>query len=51
MWIYIGPGWIPGVPARDLTDAEMKYHGVEDSGIYIKAAPKGAAPDEEVSKA
>jgi len=37
---YIGKGdWIPGVPARDLTDAEVKQFGevyVLASKLYIK---------------
>jgi hypothetical protein len=26
---YIGPGWSPGIPARDLTRSEAEEHGVE----------------------
>ena len=37
MWKYIGPGWLPGVPARDLTDDEMKQYKVEASGLYERA--------------
>jgi len=37
MWIYKGKGWLPGVPARDLTDAEMKQYQVEESGLYERA--------------
>ena len=37
---YIGKGdWIPGVPARDLTDAEVKQFGevyVLASKLYVK---------------
>ena len=47
MWKYIGGGsWLPGVPARDLTNAEAKAHGVEDSGLYEKAVESpGPEPD------
>jgi len=37
MWIYKGKGWLPGVPARDLTDAEMTGYQVEGSGLYERA--------------
>ncbi len=26
---YIGQGFLPGVPARDLSDAEVEQHGGE----------------------
>lgn len=45
---YIGTDkstdWLPGVPARDLTDAEEKeYPQAAESPLYekTKAAPKG----------
>ena len=35
---YIGTGFLPGVPARDLSDAEVEQHGGEEtliaSGLY-----------------
>ena len=34
MWKYTGKGFVPGVPARDLTDEEMKTYRVEESGLY-----------------
>ena len=39
--IYIGNGeFLPGVPARDLTEAEVKQYGGEkallESGLYTK---------------
>jgi hypothetical protein len=37
MWIYKGKSWLPGVPARDLTDAEMKEYGAEASDLYERA--------------
>jgi len=36
-------GWIDGVPARDLTDEEVKKYGLKrllDSGLYIKVIEK-----------
>lgn len=36
MWKYLGKGeFLPGVPARDLTDEEAKEHPeVKDSPLY-----------------
>lgn len=34
---YIGHGWLPGVPARDLSPEEAEIHGMETllgSGLY-----------------
>jgi hypothetical protein len=46
MWIYKGKSWLPGVPARDLTDAEMKEYQVESSGLYERApAPRKPSKD------
>ena len=46
MLIYTGGGFLPGVPARDLTDEEVKEHGGEQkliaSGLYEK--PKAEKP-------
>lgn len=36
MYLYKGPDFVPGVPARDLTNAEAKDYGVEDSPVYVK---------------
>ena len=50
MWVYIGDGaFIPGVPARDLTDEEMPGYGedVERSGLYRKTRKKPADPSAE----
>jgi len=36
-------GWIDGVPARDLSDDEVKKYGMKrllDSGLYIKVIEK-----------
>ena len=36
---YVGNGWIHGVPARDLSDEEVKRYGKKrllDSGLYIE---------------
>ena len=44
MWKYIiGKGWVPGVPARDLTDAEAKQYRVEDSGVYERVPDRPKA--------
>lgn len=44
MYEYIGKGkFIPGVPARDLTDAQAKEHDVTDNPLYRKRADKPAA--------
>lgn len=40
---YIGGSFLPGVPARDLTDEEAERYGVArliDSGLYILAEDK-----------
>lgn len=35
---YVGAGFLPGVPARDLTEAEVREHGglreLKASGLY-----------------
>lgn len=34
---YVGDGYLPGVPARDLSDEEVKRHGEKrllSSGLY-----------------
>lgn len=42
---YIGDGsWLPGVPARDLTEDEIKQFGASTealikSGLYVKDQP------------
>jgi hypothetical protein len=37
---YIGNGFIPGIPARDLSDDEVKKHGgvklLLSTGLYAK---------------
>lgn len=50
---YVGDGsWLPGVPARDLTDEEVKEFGEEQllaTGLYGKVnqapAPKTKAQE------
>ena len=40
---YIGGGFLQGVPARDLTEEEVKQYGKSrllQSGLYIEDAPK-----------
>lgn len=40
MLIYNGKGFIPGIPARDLDDAEVEKYGGEklllETGLYAK---------------
>ena len=55
MLIYKGNGFLPGIPARDLTDEEVKEHGGEKkllaTGLYEKEAPKKAhKPKKETGK-
>jgi hypothetical protein len=41
--IYLGGGWLPGVPSRNLTKDEAELYGVQvllDSGLYKLATPK-----------
>jgi hypothetical protein len=42
--IYTGGGWLPGVPARDLTADEAKQHGgieyLISTGLYKAAEVK-----------
>ena len=37
--IFIGKGWLPNIPARDLTEEEVKQYGGEKfllkSGLYV----------------
>ena len=41
---FIGNGFIPGIPARDLTDEEVKKYGGEklliSKGLWEKPKPK-----------
>lgn len=45
---YIGPGFVPGVPARNLSKADVDMLGIKEdelvqSGMYRKAGkPKGS---------
>jgi hypothetical protein len=43
---YIGRGVIPGIPAKDLSDDDVKKHGGKEAliktGLY--AEPKPASP-------
>lgn len=44
---YTGSSFLFGVPARDLTEAEAKSHGIKrllESGLYEKA-DKAAKPE------
>ncbi len=42
---YAGGGFLPGVPARDLTDEEVRAHGESfliASGFYLRVEHKAA---------
>jgi hypothetical protein len=45
--IYVGDGFLPGIPARDLTDEEVEAHGGAASliatGLYQAEDSKPAA--------
>jgi hypothetical protein len=50
MWKYIGNGFLPPLPARDLTDQEAKGYGLEKvkkSNLYkhVNPATKGRGKD------
>ena len=46
-WKYVGDGeFIPGVPARDLSDEEASEHGVEDSPLYERVTEKRRAKED-----
>lgn len=45
MLIYKGGGYLVGVPARNLTDEEVKEYGKDrllKSGLYVEDAPKAS---------
>jgi hypothetical protein len=52
---YIGDGFIPGVPARDLTDEEVEKCGGEEfllsTGLYKKSKSKPQSKKEKAEKA
>lgn len=57
MLVYIGNGFLPGVPARDLTAEEVEKYGGEsyllDTGLYTKpgkAQTKSAKPKQQDEK-
>ena len=47
---YIGGGaWLPGIPARDLTDEEVKqFPAAKDSPIYEQGSKSKPLPQGEV---
>ena len=53
--IYVGDGFLPGVPARDLTAEEVEAHGgaafLIATGLYqaeeSKPAPAGKSADKD----
>jgi hypothetical protein len=50
---YIGKRWLPGVPARDLTEDEVKTHGkarLLASGLYKEARGKPASNPTETAE-
>lgn len=52
MLIYTGGGFIQGVPARDLSDEEVKQHGrarLLASGLYKEPAKPKAAENKAAS--
>ncbi len=46
MWQYVGPGFLPGIPARDLTSEdwdhmdEAQRSAVRMSGLYREMSPR-----------
>lgn len=53
---YVGDGFLPGVPARDLTEDEVKEHGglgeLKASGLYADAEqPAGKTQTKAADKA
>lgn len=55
MWKYLGGGFIPGVPARDLTDDEARGYGLDllkASGLYeeMKAKEKPRPSEDKMAK-
>ncbi len=47
---YKGPGYVPGVPARDLTNAEAEEYGVTDSPVYEKVTRTAPPPASEPAR-
>lgn len=53
---YIGPGdWLPGIPARDLTEEEAEKYGLEvlrNSSLYqeVKQKSKSQPKKEDVDE-
>jgi hypothetical protein len=51
MYKYNGKGFIAGIPARDLTDEEVKQYGekrVLASGLYEKVKERKAKKENDV---
>ena len=48
---YVGNGFLPGVPARDFTEAETREHGgvreFTRTGLYESVATSAAKSDKE----
>lgn len=51
---YIGDGFLVGVPARDLTDEEVKLHGgvvaLVKTGLYAKVEESAEKPAKKQAK-
>jgi hypothetical protein len=51
---YVGQGFLPGVPARDLNQAEAVKFGVSrlvNSGLYVKVRQPASKPSPSTDKA
>lgn len=49
---YMGGGFLPGVPARDLTDDEVKQYDEKallNSGLYKKAKSVKGPPEDKAA--
>jgi hypothetical protein len=51
---YIGKGFMPGIPARDLSDEEVEKHGgiefLVETGLYELEKKKKKQPKKEVAE-
>ncbi|MBA4420271.1 MAG: hypothetical protein C0391_03915 [Anaerolinea sp.] len=49
---FVGKSWIPNIPARDLTDEEVKKFGEEylvKTGLYIRVKEESRAKADEIN--
>jgi len=42
MYRWVGRGYVPGKPARDMTEDEATYYGVTDHPLYVRDEPPKA---------